>query len=73
MKCYWSFFHGKESQLLDYRTKGDFQFFNGESHADAVARSKSKRQEGVGVQVVLVLWCPASSAMQGEIQFHSTA
>ena len=51
-------FHGVEPQLLGDGAEGDFQFFYGEPHTDAVAWTQSERKESVGVQVVFVLRCP---------------
>jgi len=59
-------FHGVEPQLLDDGTEGDFQFFHGEPHTDAVAWTQSEGEESVRVQVVLVLWCPSLEIRLGK-------
>ena len=52
------FFGRHEFHFADDGAQGDFQFFHGESHADAVARTQSERSISVWVDLVLVLRRP---------------
>jgi len=58
LTAYRCLFDWKETELLDHSTDGNFHFFQGETHSNAVARSCPEPHEGVGTPIGLVLGTP---------------
>lgn len=56
---YCRFFHSDELDAADDGTQGQFDFFQGEAHANAVARTHTESHEGVRVEIGLILRCPS--------------
>jgi len=53
------FFHSDELDAADDGTQGQFDFFQGEAHANAVARTHTESHEGVRIEIGLILRCPS--------------